>query len=172
MMRDDYGNPPSYKDVFDSKDEEIDYLASQATYWFWSSEDDLPKARYYAERLAKLIDDHNLEYSSRNSEEWALVWDARGNVREAIRYADMTINKYKADLVHCDESDHDKVWFREDMRSLQDALFLQADRHLRLRDRENAKQRMIEAAELSKQYGVPLDDDELALLKDLAPDYL
>jgi hypothetical protein len=60
--------------------------------------------------------------------------------------------------------------FRDDVDSLQDGLFLQADRYVRVGDRKGAKKCMIEAHRLSTEHGVRLDKPLRDLLKDLAPD--
>jgi len=161
-----YGDPPQIKKQFDSKDDEIEYLVDQAIYWFWKP--DILQARDYAEQLARLLDETEKDEVS-HSEEWAAVWEARGNTSEAIRCADISITRSKTMLLACDESDRRSEWFHDEVRSLQEALYLQACRHVRLGDRTKAKQRMIEASELAR-FGPRLDEDEEELLRELASD--
>jgi hypothetical protein len=166
-MKQNYGDPPTVKEVFASTEEKIEYLASQATYWFWKP--NYTSARDYAERLAELLKDQ--KDPERYIEEWVAIWEARGNIEEAMRYADITITQEKLRWTSYEDADRHTDWFRDDVKSLQDALFLQANRAVRLGKREKAKKYMIEAAELAKRFGLPLDEDGEALLHQLAPDF-
>jgi hypothetical protein len=154
------------KVVFASAEEEIEYLASQTTYWFWKP--NYTRARKYGERLAELLNDQ--KNPEKYSEEWVAVWEARGNIEEAIRSADVTITQEKLRWTRYEDADRSTDWFRDDVKSLQDALFLQADRCVRVGKLEKAKTNMIEATQLARQFGLPLDEDSQALLQKLVPD--
>jgi hypothetical protein len=166
-MKSSDDNPPPIKTTFASREEEIGYLVENVVFWLWAP--NKQRAVEFAEQLAVLLGEPNHMGAERFSEEWAAVFDARGDAEQAIRFADVTIQKLRADLDEFGAANYkDTEWYREDAKDLLDALYLQSLRYLRIGRRQAAKERMNDASETSLRFGLQLDEDQLALIDELA----
>jgi hypothetical protein len=146
--------------------EEREHLCSRAIHWYWESRP--ARARHCAERLARLLGEPaSTKDEIRYAPHWIAIWQARGNSYEAIRIGEMDLETRRAALGEDDTADFASKWVREEIRYLQIALYLQADRYIRVADREHAKERMLEASQLAERYGIELDAQERELLRDL-----
>jgi hypothetical protein len=161
--------PPARRLSFTGRDDEIDYLGEQLVYWFWRPHKS--RAMYYAERLATLLDDSSSDSVMRYCEEWIVIWEVRGNTHKALNLASLKIEQLRKELEAAQVEHRRRSWFVDDIRTLQDALFLQAERHLRLGDRASAIELLTEASALAERFGIELDAQAPTLLADLQRGY-
>jgi len=156
---------PAQRTEFHSKDDKREYVCAHLLYWFWRP--NRRRATYYADRLAKLLGSPTKECLYRYCHYWILIYDTRGDTSEAIRLANLELEEERQELFADKTQNASCGTFLDDVRGLQEGLFLQADRYLRIGDRARAKETMREATDLAERYGVELDAQERALLADL-----
>src|SRR5262245_51389622 len=112
-----YGKPPPIRRTFGSREAEIDYLVSHALYWLHKPE--RRKAWRYAERLAKILGKPTPESLRRYSEQWVVIFEARGNTLAAIRCAKIGINMLEQTWVNDYMASPRTKEFVEDVRMLE-----------------------------------------------------
>jgi hypothetical protein len=123
-------------------------------------------ARAVAEDLAKLLGDPTDEPSFPHSCAWVAIHEARDDLGGAIRIEDAALARHRRDMKLRDYDKYPHA-LGEDVEHLQDSLYFQAERHIKLGQRNEAMVRLTEIYILADKYGVKPDEDVDALLEEV-----
>ena len=120
------------------------------------------KSKQVAERLASVLGEATEECIRRYIHSWILIWEARGNLEEAVRLQNLDINRKRSEI---EAGDYDRYpsLLPEEIEYLQDSLYLQAIRFEKLGNKHSAIDCLCEVYDLANRYGIGPDEDTQAL---------
>jgi hypothetical protein len=147
-----------------ARDDEIQRLYDELNRLY--CHDHLAEAKQVAEELATALGEPTPDSLRWHVHDWTLVWDARGNYREALRIQDLDIARVRAEIGSGDYDPYPELLV-EEVKYLQDGFYLQAERHHKLGDRREAIHCLREIYALAERYHVAPDEDAHALLSRL-----
>jgi hypothetical protein len=98
-----------------------------------------------------------------------LVNEVDGNMDEAIRLADLDIERRRNEIERGDYNDYPKL-LKEQIVQFQDVLFLQAEREFNIDETASAIARLEESFSIAERYGLPEDEDSRNLYEKLVSD--
>lgn len=129
--------------------------------------DSLPQARQLAELLAAALGPYTPEHlETYHVAAWVLVWEARGNLQEALGLAERDIARKRAEIDAGDFAPYPKL-LREAAEYLRDSLEFQAERYLKVGDEARAWDCLREMSALGERYGLEPPEDWQALSQHL-----
>ena len=125
----------------------------------------LPKARQLAEQLATALGEYDREGPDKaHVHPWILVWEARGNLPEAIRLAEHDLAGKRAELEAGDFDPYPRLLL-ETVEYLCGGLTFQAERYVKIGNKEKARACLGEVSALCERYGIQPDEDAQALFR-------
>jgi hypothetical protein len=121
--------------------------------------DSLPRARQLAELLAAALGPYDPEHlKGSHVHPWILVWEARGNLQEALRLAERDIARKRAQIDAGEFAAYPKLLL-EAAEYLRDSLEFQAERYLKVGDEAKARECLHEMSVLGERYGLEPPED-------------
>ena len=129
--------------------------------------DSLPRARELAEQLAAALGPYTPEHLKGSQvHPWILVWEARGNLQEALRLADRDIARKRVQIDAGDFAPYPHLLL-EAAEYLRDSLEFQAERYLKVGDEAKARECLREMSDLGERYGLEPNEDVRVLSRHL-----
>ena len=144
--------------------ENIDRLFSKLNHLYCNFETEA--AKIIAEELAALLGTPTPESISRYVYAWELIWEVRGNIEEAIRIADLDIDRKRGEIESGDYDPYPEM-LPEEVGYLRDAIYLQAERYNELGNSQKAIEYLNAGLALTARYGIQPDNDTQLLLAKL-----
>src|ERR1700733_3079575 len=136
-----------------AREDVIDQLWKQLLEVFYVPES-LPRTQQIAELLAAALGPYNPEHLKKTDvHPWILVWEARGNLQEAIRLAERDIAGKRAEVEAGDFDPYPRLLL-DQVEYLRDSLTFQGERYLKLGDKPKARDCLGELSVLCERYGV------------------
>jgi hypothetical protein len=127
----------------------------------------LARARQLAELLAAALGPYAPENLDKTHvHPWILVWEARGNLPEAIRLAERDIADKRAEIEAGDLAPYPQL-LRSAAEYLRDSLTFQAERYLKAGNKAKARDCLREVSALCERYGWRPDEDVQVLFQQL-----
>jgi hypothetical protein len=124
------------------------------------------EARQVAEQLASRLGDPTPDSIARYVHSWILIWEARGNLEEASRIAELDISRKRAEIESGDYAPYPEL-LREQIEYLYDSLYLQADRYATSGNLKRALACIDEVHSLGERWGIEPDEDVQVLFAKL-----
>lgn len=141
-----------------ASEDEIQRLWKQLVEAYYTP-DGLPRARQLAELLAAALGPYAPEHLDKHHvAAWVLVWEARGNLQEALGLAERDIARKRAEIDAGDFAPYPKL-LHEAAEYLRDSLEFQAERYLKVGDDARARECLREMAVLGERYGLEPPED-------------
>lgn len=144
-----------------AREAEIEELSTTLNRLYCSG--DVAGTKQVAEKLSQLLGEPTPQIIERFIHSWILLWEARGDLEEAIRLQDQDIARERAEIEAGDYNAYPKL-LAEAAEYLQDSLYLQAERCHELGSDMRAINYLSEACTIAEKYGVEVDEDVRALL--------
>jgi hypothetical protein len=152
--------------MMSAKEDEIQRLWEQFLEVYYTPES-LPRARQLAELLGAALGPYTPEHLEKSHvHPWILVWEARGNLQEAIRLAERDIARKRAEIEAGDFAPYPQLLLNA-AEYLRDSLTFQAERYLKVGNKAKARDCLREVSVLCERYGVEPDEDVQALFQQL-----
>jgi hypothetical protein len=147
-----------------AKEDEVERLWEQLLEVYHTPQG-LPRARQLAEQLATALGEYTPECPDKTHvHPWILVWEARGNLQEAIRLAGRDIAGKRAELQAGDFDPYPRLLLKT-VEYLRDSLTFQAERYVKIGNKEKARDCLREVYALCERYGIRPDEDVQSLFQ-------
>jgi hypothetical protein len=149
-----------------AKEDEIQRLWKQFLEVYYTPEG-LRRARQLAELLAAALGPYTPEKLDKTHlHPWILVWEARGNLQEAIRLAERDIADKRAEIEAGDLAPYPQLLLNA-AEYLRDSLSFQGERYLKVGNQAKARDCLREVSALCERYGLAADEDVQVLFQQL-----
>lgn len=145
----------------------IDELSRELNRLNWDG--DSVRAMDVAQQLEQVLGEPTSDNLDENLYSWILIAEAHGDIAKAIQLQDAEIVRLRSEFA-LGGYDAYPVALRKDVEYLQDCLDLQAERYLKVGDREKAKACVLEIYSLADKYGIGPTEDARTLFNLLVND--
>lgn len=148
----------------DERDELIERLSAELGRCYYGGDRD--GAARLADQLADVLGNSSPLKMDRYIQSWIQIWEARGDLNEAIRLANIDITRKRSEIEAGDFDPYPQL-LQEEIEYLQDNLYMQAGRYDEIGNVGAAIECLRENLLLASRFGREPDPDVVSLLGSL-----